>query len=208
MIGSDPERVKGYEFNGSVARRAWGFARPYRWPILGFLVTIAFDAVIGLAPPLLFRAILDTAIPEGDRTLVVVLASITVLVALVDAGLGIVQRWYQARVGEGLIFQLRTALFDKVQRMPIAFFTRTQTGALMSRMNNDVIGAQGAVTHGGLGPQQRHHARDDAHRDARGSSGGSPCSRSSCCRSSSSRRSGSAAPCSGSRASRWGSTPR
>ena len=86
--------------------------------------------MIGLAPPLLFRAILDTAIPEGDRTLVVVLASITVLVALVDAGLGIVQRWYQARVGEGLIYDLRIALFDNVQRMPIAFFTRTQTGAL------------------------------------------------------------------------------
>ena len=66
--------------------------------------------------------------------------------ALVDAGLGVVQRWYSARVGEGLIFQLRTALFDKVQRMPIAFFTRTQTGALISRFNNDVIGAQNAVT--------------------------------------------------------------
>src|SRR5262245_8458100 len=102
FIGTDPERVKGYEFNGYGARRAWGFARPYRWPIFAFLITIAVDAVIGLAPPLLFRAILDTAIPERDRTLVIVLASITVVVAVVDAGLGIAQRWYQARVGEGL----------------------------------------------------------------------------------------------------------
>ena len=146
IIGSDPERVKGYEFKGSVARRAWGFARPYRRAIFGFLITIAFDAVIGLAPPLLFRAILDTAIPDQNRTLVAVLAGITVLVAVVDAGLGVLQRWYSARVGEGLIYQLRTALFDKVQRMPIAFFTRTQTGALISRLNNDVIGAQNAVT--------------------------------------------------------------
>ena len=114
--------------------------------IIGFLVTIVIDALIGLAPPLLFRAILDTAIPDGDRTLVVVLATLTVAVALVDAGLGVLQRWYSARVGEGLIFDLRTALFDHVQRMPIAFFTRTQTGALISRLNNDVIGAQNAVT--------------------------------------------------------------
>ncbi len=146
MIGSDPESVKGAVFKRSVLRRAWGFARPYRWAILGFLVTIVVAAIIGLVPPLLFRAILDTAIPDANKQLVVVLASITVLVALVDAGLGVVQRWYSSKVGEGLIYQLRTALFDKVQRMPIAFFTRTQTGALISRLNNDVIGAQNAVT--------------------------------------------------------------
>ena len=105
---------------------------------------IGVDAVIGLAPPLLFRAVLDTAIPEGDKTLVVVLATVTVLVALADAALGVAQRWFGARVGEGMIFRLRTAVFDKVQQMPIAFFTRTQTGALVSRLNNDVIGTQSA----------------------------------------------------------------
>ncbi len=146
IIGSDPAAVKGKRIQRGVVERAWGFARPYRWSILGYLVVIALDATIGLIPPLLFRAILDTAIPNSDRTLVVVLATITVVVALVDAAFGVLQRWYQARVGEGLIFQLRTALFDKVQRMPIAFFTRTQTGALISRLNNDVIGAQNAVT--------------------------------------------------------------
>jgi ATP-binding cassette subfamily B protein len=146
MLGSDPEKIRGAELKGAVVRRAWSFARPYRWAILGFLVIIVIDALIGLVPPLIFRAILDTAIPEGDKQLVVLLAALSAVVALLDASLGVAQRWYSARVGEGLIFQLRTALFDKVQRMPIAFFTRTQTGALISRLNNDVIGAQSAVT--------------------------------------------------------------
>ena len=146
VLGSDPEAIKGATLDKGVARRAWAFARPFRWSIFGFLVIIGLDAVIGLAPPLLFRAVLDTAIPEGDKTLVVVLATVTVLVALADAALGVAQRWFGARVGEGMIFRLRTAVFDKVQQMPIAFFTRTQTGALVSRLNNDVIGAQSAVT--------------------------------------------------------------
>jgi ATP-binding cassette subfamily B protein len=146
VLGSDPEAVKGTSFDKGVARRAWAFARPFRWSILGFLVIIAFDAIVGLLPPLLFRAVLDTAIPEADKTLVVVLATVTVLVALLDAALGVTQRWFGARVGEGMIFELRTAAFDKVQQMPIAFFTRTQTGALISRLNSDVVGAQSAVT--------------------------------------------------------------
>jgi ATP-binding cassette subfamily B protein len=146
VLGSDPEAVRGATLDRGVARRAWAFARPFRWSIFGFLVIIGLDAVIGLAPPLLFRAVLDTAIPEADKTLVVVLATVTVLVALADAALGVAQRWFGARVGEGMIFRLRTAVFDKVQQMPIAFFTRTQTGALVSRLNNDVIGAQSAVT--------------------------------------------------------------
>ena len=99
-----------------------------------------------LAPPLLFRAILDTAIPDSDKGLITVLASVLVLAALGDALLAIVQRWYSSRIGEGLIYDLRVALFDKVQQMPIAFFTRTQTGSLISRLNNDVVGAQTAVT--------------------------------------------------------------
>ena len=105
--------------------------------------------------------------PRATRPLVVVLATVTVLVALADAALGVAQRWFGRRVGEGMIFQLRTAVFDKVQQMPIAFFTRTQTGALVSRLNNDVIGAQSAVT-GTLGSvvSQRHHARRHAHGDA------------------------------------------
>jgi ATP-binding cassette, subfamily B, bacterial len=97
-------------------------------------------------PPLMFRLIVDQAIPDADKRRIVYLTIVLVVVALGDAALQIVQRWYSARIGEGLIYDLRVALFDKVQNMPIAFFTRTQTGALISRLNNDVVGAQTAVT--------------------------------------------------------------
>jgi ATP-binding cassette subfamily B protein len=130
---------------GSV-RRVWGFVRPYRWSIAGFLSTIIVAALIALVPPLAFRSILDDAIPEANRRLIAVLAGLVVAAAVADAALAIFQRWFSARIGEGLIFDLRVALFDKVQRMPIAFFTRTQTGSLVSRLNNDVLGAQTALT--------------------------------------------------------------
>jgi ATP-binding cassette subfamily B protein len=126
--------------------RAWEFASPYKWDIIGFLAAIVLSAVLALAPPLLFRAILDRAIPDGNRGLITTLAVILVIAAMGDAVLAIVQRWLSSRIGEGLIYDLRVALFDKVQRMPIAFFTRTQTGALTSRLNSDVVGAQNAVT--------------------------------------------------------------
>src|SRR5258706_2522584 len=146
-LGSDRDAVAGRSVDRGVIRRAWGFARPYRGMIVGFLVTIVIDAVLGLAPALLFREIIDRAIlPRADGSLVTWLAIATVLVALADAGLAIAQRYWSARIGEGLIYELRAALFDHVQRLPISFFTRTQTGALISRMNNDVIGAQSAVT--------------------------------------------------------------
>jgi ATP-binding cassette subfamily B protein len=101
---------------------------------------------MALAPPLLFRAILDHSIPQRNKGQITVLAAFLVAAALGDAVLAILQRWYSSRIGEGLIYDLRVALFDKVQQMPIAFFTRTQTGALISRLNNDVVGAQTAVT--------------------------------------------------------------
>src|SRR5262245_22533892 len=146
MLGHDPENVAGAKVDVQILRRAWTFARPYRIMIIGFLVTIVLDAILVLAPPLLLRSMLDNAIPSGDRRQVWILAGLTVLAALGDALLSIAQRWWSARIGEGLIYELRSALFDRVQRQPIAFFTRTQTGALISRMNNDVIGAQSAVT--------------------------------------------------------------
>ena len=127
-------------------RRVVVFARPYSSSIVGFLISILISAAIALIPPLLFRTIVDTAIPAGDKRRIVVLTIILVVVAMGDAILSIVQRWYSSRIGEGLIYDLRVALFDKVQNMPIAFFTRTQTGALISRLNNDVVGAQTAVT--------------------------------------------------------------
>ena len=127
-------------------RRVVVFARPYSSSIVGFLISILVSAAIALVPPLLFRNIVDTAIPAGDKRRIVILTIILVVVAMGDAILSIVQRWYSSRIGEGLIYDLRVALFDKVQHMPIAFFTRTQTGALISRLNNDVVGAQTAVT--------------------------------------------------------------
>jgi len=146
MLGHDPENVAGSKVDTQILRRAWVFARPYRIMIIGFLATIVLDAILVLAPPLLLRSMLDNAIPSGDRRQVWILAGLTVLAALGDAILSVAQRWWSARIGEGLIYELRSALFDRVQRQPIAFFTRTQTGALISRMNNDVIGAQSAVT--------------------------------------------------------------
>lgn len=146
VLGGDREAVAGRHFDRRVLRRAWRFAQPYRGMIAGFLGTIIVDALIALAPPLFFKAIIDTAIPHKNGTLVTWLAIGTVVVALADAGLAIAQRWWSARIGEGLIYELRTSLFDHVQRLPIAFFTKSQTGALISRLNNDVVGAQSAVT--------------------------------------------------------------
>ncbi len=146
MLGHDPENIAGSKVDTQILKRAWVFARPYRIMIIGFLATIVLDAILVLAPPLLLRSMLDNAIPSGDRRQVWILAGLTVLAALGDAILSVAQRWWSARIGEGLIYELRSALFDRVQRQPIAFFTRTQTGALISRMNNDVIGAQSAVT--------------------------------------------------------------
>ncbi|MCU1399418.1 MAG: putative transporter permease/ATP-binding protein [Acidimicrobiales bacterium] len=127
-------------------RRVWQFARPYRRSIYGFLATIVAAALLSLVAPFAFRRILDHSIPHKDRTEITILAGVVVFAAVIDAALSIVQRWYSATIGEGLIYDLRVALFDKVERMPMAFFTRTQTGNVISRMNNDVIGAQSALT--------------------------------------------------------------
>ncbi|MFM7771176.1 MAG: ABC transporter ATP-binding protein [Acidimicrobiaceae bacterium] len=146
LIPRDKSAVAGAKIGKTSVRRVWRFARPYRRSILGFVATILITSVIALIPPLMFRLIVDEAIPDADKRRIVYLTIVLVVVALGDAALQIVQRWYSARIGEGLIYDLRVALFDKVQNMPIAFFTRTQTGALISRLNNDVVGAQTAVT--------------------------------------------------------------
>ncbi|MFM2072563.1 MAG: hypothetical protein RLZZ623_2826 [Actinomycetota bacterium] len=146
MMPGDSDAVKGKKLQRAALGRAWKFARPYRSTIIWFLIAILVSALVALVPPFAFRAILDTAIPDKNRRFIAVLAILVVLSALADAGLAIVQRWCSARIGEGLIYDLRVALFAKVQRMPVAFFTRTQTGALISRLNNDVVGAQTAVT--------------------------------------------------------------
>jgi ATP-binding cassette subfamily B protein len=146
MMPGDADAVKGKRLQGRSLRRAWQFAQPYRRTIWLFLATIVVSALIELVPPFAFRRILDVAIPTGNLRGINILAGLVVAAALVDAGLAIVQRWCSSTIGEGLIYDLRVALFAKVQRMPVAFFTRTQTGALTSRLNNDVVGAQNAVT--------------------------------------------------------------
>jgi len=142
----DPDAVKGKQLERDLVRRVLRMARPYRASLIGFIVAVLAGAVVGVIPPLLFRSLLDTAVPQEDERLVIILATAAVALAVANALISLIQRWYSARVGEGLIYDMRVALFDHVQRMPLAFFTRTQTGSLMSRLNNDVIGAQQAVT--------------------------------------------------------------
>jgi len=129
-----------------IVRRIMQFAAPYRRILSVYLVLIVLDAIIGAANPLIYRAIIDQGILRHDTRLIVVLALVVGGLALADTGLSLWQRWISARVGEGLIYDMRSKVFTHLQRMPIAFFTRTQTGALVSRLNNDVLDAQSAFT--------------------------------------------------------------
>jgi ATP-binding cassette, subfamily B, bacterial len=140
----DPNVTKQKIKPGTV-RRIAGYARPYRLPLALFLFTTSIDAVITVVNPLLLRAIIDHGIIGRHEAVVIELAVIAAGVAIFDAGLGFVIRWYSARIGEGLIYDLRTQVFDHVQRQPIAFFTRAQTGSLVSRLDGDVVGAQQAI---------------------------------------------------------------
>ena len=146
MMPRDTDAVSGARVSGRELRRVWVFARPYRRAIFGFLGAILLSALVAIVPPFAFRRILDSAIPAKSHSQINILAAIVVAAALLDAGLAVLQRWWSSSIGEGLIYDLRVALFDKVQRMPLGFFTRTQTGSLVSRLNNDVVGAQNAVT--------------------------------------------------------------
>ena len=127
-------------------RRVLSFARPHRGEILTFLVVTIASACLVVVPPLLLKRILDDGIASGDTDLVIWLAVAVAVVAVVDSALGLLSGYLSSRIGEGLIFDLRTQVFAHVQRQSLAFFTRTQTGALVSRLNNDVIGAQRAFT--------------------------------------------------------------
>ncbi|OQQ24882.1 ABC transporter [Prescottella equi] len=133
-------------FSRATLRRVGGYARPHRRHIAWFLVLSVVTAALAVATPILAGRVVD-AIVAGDETSVVVrLALLIAAIALLEAGLAIVTRWLSASIGEDLILDLRRAVFDHVQRMPVAFFTRTRTGALVSRLNNDVIGAQRAFS--------------------------------------------------------------
>jgi len=128
------------------ARRVVGYASPYRRQITAFLVLVVIDAALVVAPPLLLGQIIDRGVTPGDSGVVVRLSLLVAVLAVLDGVMTLMQRWYSSRIGEGLIFDLRTQVFAHVLRQPIAFFTRAQTGALVSRLNNDVIGAQQAFT--------------------------------------------------------------
>jgi ATP-binding cassette subfamily B protein len=127
-------------------RRILTYARPYRGALIAFMVTTALDALITVVSPLLLRAIIDRGILPRNQAIVIVIAGALAAVALFDAFLGIANRWFSSRIGESLIYDLRTQVFRHVQRQPVAFFTRAQTGSLVSRLNSDVIGAQQAIT--------------------------------------------------------------
>ncbi|NUT93220.1 MAG: ABC transporter ATP-binding protein [Saccharothrix sp.] len=127
-------------------RRVVGFARPHRTKLVVFLVLTVVSAVLAVSTPVLAGRVVDAIVGGRDVSVVVWLAVAIAGIAVVDAALGLVERWQSARIGEGLIYDLRRAVFEHVQRMPVAFFTRTRTGALVSRLNNDVIGAQRAFT--------------------------------------------------------------
>ncbi|WP_460662069.1 ABC transporter ATP-binding protein [Kribbella swartbergensis] len=138
--------VAGQKLAKGTLPRIARFATPYRGQITLFLLLVIVSAFLVIASPLLFKKIVDDGIIKGNAGLVTALALVVALLAVVEAALGLMQRWFSARIGEGLIFDLRTKVFAHVQQMPVAFFTRTQTGALVSRLNNDVIGAQQAFT--------------------------------------------------------------
>jgi ATP-binding cassette, subfamily B, bacterial len=140
------ESMKQHQLTPGIVRRIAGFARPYRGALAVFLVLIVIDAIVGAVNPLIYRAIIDNGILGRNVNLVAVLAGAVAALAIFDAILGLCQRWISARVGEGLIFDMRTKVFAHINEMPISFFTRTQTGALISRLNNDVLGAQQAFT--------------------------------------------------------------
>ena len=138
--------VKNQKLKAGTVRRIFLFAKPYKWQIIIFLVTVVIDAFLMVASPLLLRRLIDDGVIPKNGHLVTMLAIAVGLIAIGDGLMSIVGRWFSSRIGEGLIYDLRSLVFAHVQRQSIAFFTRTQTGALISRINSDVIGAQQAFT--------------------------------------------------------------
>lgn len=133
-------------FSAETLRRIGGFARPHRPELILFLILSVATATLAVATPVLAGRVVDAITNHSGTRTVVLLALLIAGIAIAEAAIGLLARWYSARIGEGLILDLRRAVFDHVQRMPVAFFTRTRTGALVSRLNSDVIGAQRAFS--------------------------------------------------------------
>ena len=140
------QSVKDQKLKPGTVKRIARYALPYKNPLILFLITVVIDALLVVSTPLLLRKLIDEGVVPGDSNLVTRLALLVGLIALGDALVSMIGRWFSARIGEGLIFDLRTQVFTHIQKQSIAFFTRTQTGALISRINSDVIGAQQAFT--------------------------------------------------------------
>jgi ATP-binding cassette subfamily B protein len=140
------ESVKNQRLAKGTVRRIMSYAAEFKLLIIGYLITLILDSLLVVAQPLLFKRIIDQAIPSGNTHMVTMTALLIALLSVTDAALGVVTRRMQATIGEGLIYNLRSQVFDHVQRQSIAFFTRAQTGSLISRLNNDVVGAQRAFT--------------------------------------------------------------
>ncbi len=147
--------MRGFAADTSVTKQRLGrgtiprimdYARPYRWDLAMFLLAAALDAAVTVAIPILLGVVIDRGILPGNIAIVLGVAAVVAALAGLDAFLNLVQRWFTGRVGQGVIYDLRTEVFDHVQQQPIAFFTRVQTGSLVSRLNSDVIGAQQALT--------------------------------------------------------------
>ncbi|HKX15076.1 MAG TPA: ABC transporter ATP-binding protein [Propionibacteriaceae bacterium] len=144
-MSQDPD-IAEHQLSPGVVWRVLRFAKPYRLLITVFVVLVVMMSALSVTPPLLFKEIIDDGILQGNRQVVIILSATVAGLAVLQAVLNLVQRWFSSTIGEGLIFDLRTQVFDHVVQMPIAFFTRTQTGKLVSRLNSDVIGAQQAFT--------------------------------------------------------------
>ena len=142
---ADPS-VKQQKLKAGTVKRIFTFAKPYRLSIWIFLFTVVIDAALIVATPLLLRDLIDKGVIPKDGALVTRLAILVGLIAIADAAMSMLGRYFSSRIGEGLIYDLRSLVFGHVQRQSIAFFTRTQTGALISRINSDVMGAQQAFT--------------------------------------------------------------
>ena len=143
---SSDQSVKNAKLKPGTLKRIFAYAIPYKSVFALFLICLIADAVLTVATPLLLRELIDNGVIPKDRSVVTTMAVAVALLAIASALVNIVVRWISAKIGEGLIYDLRSQVFRHVQEQSIAFFTRTQTGALISRINSDVIGAQRAFT--------------------------------------------------------------
>ena len=138
--------VKNTKLKKGTLTRIWEFARPFKFYLFCFLISIVLDALLTVSTPLILRNLIDQGVIPKKYHVVTVLAILVGVLAIADSATNLVGRWFSARIGEGLIYEMRTKVFAHIQTQSIAFFTRTQTGALISRINSDVIGAQNAFT--------------------------------------------------------------